>query len=65
VLAVDLWGARHAWSARTTTHSRTELESLLDGLEVMRLEEREGERQTVADGVQHWHDFAIIARRPV
>jgi trans-aconitate methyltransferase len=65
VLAVDLWGNRHAWSDRAATHTRDEVLGLLDGLEVIQLDESvEPRRMLHEGGVRDWHAYAVLARRP-
>jgi hypothetical protein len=52
-------------AAQQYFHPREEIDGLLDELDVIEPEEQEEERQTVADGLQHWHAYAILARRSV
>lgn len=64
-IACDLWGPRHAWSARPgmTFLSKDRVQQLLASLTVEMLVEEDEERPTVFEGNQHWHAFSIIARR--
>ena len=45
-----------------TFHSRPEVEALLDGLDVIRLDETEHEGRAYT-GPKHWHLFHIVARK--
>jgi tellurite methyltransferase len=64
--AGDLFGVHHAWreDPDMTFVTTEQVQSLLQSLEVEVLSESEEERQTAFRGMQHWHDFAIIARKP-
>jgi len=46
-----------------TFHNRTEVESLLAGFEVERLDEEEDDSVTPRGEAKHWHIFHIVARR--
>ncbi|MFC0676151.1 class I SAM-dependent methyltransferase [Brachybacterium hainanense] len=62
VLALDLFGDRDGWAGHEGTFlSRTEVEELLDGLDVLDLEEREHEGRSFA-GPKHWHVLTVLAR---
>jgi tellurite methyltransferase len=63
--AGDFFGSRHAWSREKdmTFHTREQVVSLCSGLQLEYIVEEEGEQQTAADGIQHWHMFTISARR--
>jgi len=63
--AGDLFGIRHAWAGRSgiTVHSSDAVRRLCQPLRLEYFIEEEGERQTVAEGVQHWHGFGIVARK--
>ncbi|HEX7352831.1 class I SAM-dependent methyltransferase [Brachybacterium sp.] len=64
ILAVDLFGERDDWAGTEGTYlSRDEVESLLDGLEVLELTEEEREGRSFS-GPKHWHTFRVLARRP-
>lgn len=64
--AGQLFGERDEWApaADMTFHSRVEVEELLEGLEVERLDEVEQEGPTALAGRKRWHLFHIVARRP-
>jgi SAM-dependent methyltransferase len=63
VFAGQLFGVRDSWADDTsmTFHARPEVDGLLDGLEILRLDETE-EDGHAADGPKHWHIFDILAR---
>jgi hypothetical protein len=68
-LAVTLFGPNDAWArdpsiapGRLTFHSRSDVERLLDGLDVVDLDEKDREDRTPR-GTKHWHVFEAIARR--
>lgn len=66
--AGDLFGPRHFWAQRDdsqmmTFHSAEQVRALCRTLELEYFMEEEGKRSTVTQGVQHWHAFAIVARR--
>ena len=63
VVAVDLWGVRHGWAASSTTVEGRDVEEMLLGLEVLRLEEQEEMRPVVAGGEENWHSYVVVARR--
>lgn len=64
VLAVDLFGERDDWAGTEGTYlARAEVDSLLEGLEVLDLSEQERDGRSFA-GPKHWHTFRILARRP-
>jgi SAM-dependent methyltransferase len=64
-VVVNLFGDRHAWAAEpdTTFLPRVEVETLLDGLEIVELVEVEEDGDSFV-GPTHWHVFDIVARRP-
>ena len=64
VLAVDLWGPRHSWAAETTTHERAQVEAMLDGLDVLVLEEHEQSATSTTGEPLNWHAFDVLARLP-
>jgi hypothetical protein len=65
IVAVQLFGVRDSWAdeADLTFHTRTQVEALLGGLDVLRLEETEREGRAYS-GPKQWHLFDIMARRP-
>jgi SAM-dependent methyltransferase len=65
-LVVNIFGDRHAWAGSepgTTFLPRTDVERLLDGLEIVAFEEVEEDGGSFS-GPTHWHLFDIVARRP-
>ena len=62
----QLFGPRDGWapSADMTFHTRDEIEGLLDGWKVERLDELEQDGQTAVGDPKHWHLFHVVARRP-
>jgi hypothetical protein len=47
-----------------TFHARHQVEALLDGLDILRLEETERDGHAFS-GPKHWHTFDILARKPI
>lgn len=63
VLAVDLFGDRDDWAGTEGTHpSRAEVDALLEGFEVLALDEEERDGRSFT-GPKHWHTIQLIARR--
>ena len=62
----QLFGNRDEWAAESgmTFLSRHEVEALLAGLDVERLDETEHDGQTALGKPKRWHLFHVIARRP-
>jgi SAM-dependent methyltransferase len=65
VFAGQLFGTRDTWAddPDLTFHTRPQAETLLDGLDVLRLEETERDGRAYS-GPKHWHTFDILARQP-
>lgn len=63
IFAGQLFGIRDSWAddPDMTFHARPEVEVLLDGLQILRLEETEQDGHA-ASGPKHWHTFDILAR---
>ena len=64
----QLFGARDEWAsthAEMTFHTRGEVERLLSGLDVERLDEVEEDGPTAFEPLKHWHVFHLVARRPL
>ena len=57
---------QHAWRARDdlTFMSLHQVQAYLHDFEIELLRESEEERPTAFEGMQHWHGFDIIARKP-
>lgn len=65
VFAADLFGADDSWASPDGTYlTRSEVDDLLDGLEVVELNERSEDGRSF-EGTKHWHTFTVIARRPL
>jgi cyclopropane fatty-acyl-phospholipid synthase-like methyltransferase len=64
-IVVNIFGDRHEWAAEpdTTFLPRAEVERLLEGLEIVALDEVEEDGSSFV-GPTHWHVFDIVARRP-
>jgi trans-aconitate methyltransferase len=64
-LAVDLFGGRDSWRGTTplTFHDRPAVDRLVQGLEVVWLEEDEYDGAAFGGEPKHWHVFHVIARR--
>ncbi len=62
-LAVDLFGDRDDWVGQRamTFVSRPRVEELLDGMQIVSIEE-EDEAGRAHSGPKHWHVFHVIAR---
>jgi trans-aconitate methyltransferase len=65
-LVVNLFGPMDSWVGRPGMqfHQRAQVERLLDGLDVMVLDEQEADGMSFL-GPKHWHTFDIVARRAV
>ena len=66
VFAGQLFGTRDTWAddPDLTFHTRHQAETLLDGLDILRLEETKRDGHAYS-GPKHWHTFDILARQPV
>ncbi len=68
VFVGTFFGENDEWNtsvSKQTFHSRAEVEALLSGLEIIKLEEEDNPDGRLADGTpKHWHRFIVIARRP-
>jgi SAM-dependent methyltransferase len=64
-VVVNIFGDHHEWASEpgTTYLPREEVERLLEGLEVLVLDELEEDGPSFK-GPTHWHVFDIVARRP-
>jgi hypothetical protein len=65
-IVVNIFGDRDEWASEpgTTYLSRPAVEALLDGLEIVSLDEVEEDGGSFV-GPKHWHVFDVIARRAV
>jgi hypothetical protein len=66
VFAGQRFGNRDTWAddPDMTFHARHQAEVLLDGLDVLRLEETEQDGHAFS-GPKHWHTFDILAGKPI
>ncbi|WP_284294986.1 class I SAM-dependent methyltransferase [Luteimicrobium album] len=64
-LAVDLFGDRDSWTSdgAETYLTRGQVERLLDGLDVVALDESEHDGPAFS-GPKHWHELTVLARQP-
>lgn len=62
----QFFGVRDDWASAEdmTFHTRDNVERLLDGLEVERLNEVDADGRTAVGDRKHWHVFHVVARRP-
>lgn len=64
LFAGELLGERDDWAREGyVSHSRQEVEAMLEGFDVLHLEEAERDGATAQGTPKHWHVFHIIARR--
>jgi len=65
IFAGQLFGPRDSWAGDPgmTFHTRHDVQALLAGLQILRLDETERDGQAYS-GPKHWHTFDILARRP-
>lgn len=64
ILAIDLFGEHDDWAGTDGTYlARHEVETLLEGLEVLELTEEERDGGSFS-GPKHWHTFRVLARCP-
>ena len=59
----QFFGTHDDWSDRCATHSKKEIENLLESMQIIKLEEEENDRRTVAGDMKHWHVFHVIAKK--
>ena len=66
IFAGQLFGTHDTWAEDPdmTFHARHQVQVLLDGLDILRLEETEQDGHAFS-GPKHWHTFDILAREPV
>ncbi len=64
VFAGQLFGIRDTWAndPDLTFHTRHQVEVMLDGLDILRLEETERDGHAFS-GPKHWHTLDILARK--
>jgi tellurite methyltransferase len=64
--AGDFFGVRHTWAKRQamTFHTVEQIKALCQPLHIEYFITEEGERVTALDGLQLWHAYAVIARKP-
>jgi Methyltransferase domain len=63
-LVANFFGPHDSWAGRPEMrfHTRAEVERLVDGLDVIALEETEADGMSLL-GPKHWHTFDIVVRR--
>ncbi|MEQ9643540.1 MAG: methyltransferase domain-containing protein [Alphaproteobacteria bacterium] len=65
VFAGQLFGPNDDFAKRgIVVQTRAEVEALLDGLEIIRLDEVEEDGTTAVGEGKHWHIFHIVVRKP-
>ncbi len=66
IFAGQLFGTHDTWAddPDLTFHTRHQVEVLLDGLDILRLQETEQDGHAYS-GPKHWHTFDILARQPI
>lgn len=66
VFVGQLFGTHDTWAEDPdmTFHARDQVEVLLDGLDILRLEESERDGHAFS-GPKRWHTFDILARKPI
>jgi tellurite methyltransferase len=66
IFAGQLFGTHDTWAddPDMTFHARHQVEMLLDGLDILRLQETEQDGHAFS-GPKHWHTFDILARQPI
>jgi hypothetical protein len=66
MFAGQLFGVRDSWAggdSRMSFHSRDQVMGLVEGLEVLRLDEAEWDGKAMW-GPKHWHVYDVLARQP-
>ena len=66
IFAGQLFGIRDSWAgagSRMSFHGRGQVDGLLEGLEVVRLDEAEWDGAAMS-GPKHWHVYDILVRQP-
>ena len=65
ILATNLFGPHDTWAddPAMNFHDRAEVEALLDGLELIDLQEQDSDGEAVT-GPKHWHILEFVARQP-
>jgi SAM-dependent methyltransferase len=61
----QFFGPRDSWSFQkgVSTHSKTEVEKLLENLDILFFNEEEKDDTTVSGAEKHWHIFHFIAKK--
>jgi len=65
-LVVNLFGTHDTWAGRPDMrfHERVQVETLVDGLDIVVVDETEEDGPSFL-GPKHWHAFDLIVRKPV
>ena len=63
---MNLFGTHDTWAGRPDMrfHERVQVERLVDGLDIVVLDETEEDGPSFL-GPKHWHLFDVIVRKPV
>jgi tellurite methyltransferase len=65
VFAGQFLGVHDDWAARGyTVMERSQVERMLQGLEVLALDEADQDGETSLGEAKHWHVFHVVARKP-
>src|SRR5579862_1743646 len=66
IFAGDFFGDNHVWAdnRHMTFHTLEQVKALFTSLSIEYFLEEEGTKRTVMQGMQHWHGFSVIARKP-
>jgi SAM-dependent methyltransferase len=59
----QLFGERDEWAGGLVSHTRAEVERLLEPFVVERLDEVEENGPTALETMKHWHLFHVVARK--
>lgn len=69
VFVGTFFGENDEWNtpgSKRTFHSRSDVEALLVGFEIITFNEEDNQDGRLADGTpKHWHRFIVIARKPL
>lgn len=64
--AGDFFGIRHAWASKTDNilfHTKEQILTMCNDLQLEYFIEEEGEGQTALSGVQHVHKFSLCVQK--
>ena len=65
IFCSQFFGMHDEWSSNPsmTFHTQAQIEMLLDGMDILMLDEEEKDGQTANGTPKHWHVFHVIARK--